>query len=126
MLPEMPCALTTKMEPSLRQRSPVPKPPLDRPVVATHPRGHRLAAAIPHLDPLLVAAAIRHLDRHQATAIPHLDPLLVVAAAIRRRSQLPAAHPLRLLSRPPQAMAIVRRLNKLSGQKPINDPRHRT
>jgi hypothetical protein len=122
---EMPCALTTKMEaqPSLRQRSPAPKLPLDRPVAAIHRQGHQQAAAMHHRD-RRQAAAIRHPDRQQVAAIHHPDPLL--AAVTRRRSQRQAVRPLRLLSRHPRAMAIARHLNKLSGQKPIKDPRHRT
>jgi hypothetical protein len=131
MQPEMPCGLTTKMEvqPSLRQRSPVPKLPLGRPVAAIHRRGHQQAAVMHHPD-LLQAAAIRHPDLLQvaavAIAIAIHHPDLLQAAAIRRQSQLPAVRPPRPLSRHLQAMAIVRRLNKPNGQKPIKGPRHRT
>jgi hypothetical protein len=110
MQPEMPCALTTKMEPqhSLRQRSLVLKRPLDRPVAAIHHRGHRQVAA--------AATAIRNHGHQQAAAaaLRHPDPLLA------------PVHPLRPLSRLLRVMAIVRRLSKPSGQKPIKDPQRQT
>lgn len=120
MQPAMPCALTTKMEPqrSRRQRSLVHKLPLGQPVAAIRRRDPRLAVAIhPRVhQQAAVAAAIRHLVHQQ-----------VAAVAIHHQNQLPATvHLLRLLSHLLRAMAIVRRLNKPSGQKPIKDPRHRT
>jgi hypothetical protein len=125
MQPEMPCALTTKMEAqlNLRQPSPAPKLPLDRPVAAIHRRGHRQAVATHPLVHPQAAAAIHHPVHLQAAAvIHHLD--LRLAIAIRHRpNPRRAVHP---LSHPLQAMAIVRQLNLLSGQKPINDPQRRT